>query len=42
MKTHIETLSKGRRKESGGGPCQEPELEKSLLELFKEARLAGR
>ena len=41
-KMHIETLSKGRRKESGGDPCQEPELEKSLLELFKEARLAGR
>lgn len=42
MKARIESLPKGTRKESGGGPCQEPELEKRLLELFKEARLAGR
>jgi hypothetical protein len=41
-KARIESLPKGKRKESGGGPCQEPELEERLLQLFKESRLAGR
>ena len=40
--TPIEKLSKGRREESRGGPYPEPEMEKGLLELFKEAQLAAR